>query len=298
MCRILVSLLLTVIVVVVGVASYVWLSITGAFVDKRTPEALLALLEPDIEVVKPDGAGPFPAILLYSGCEGLWDGDKRRSLMGIYARMAAAEGVVAIIVDSFKPRHIDGKLAVSDVCSGWLLRGAERAGDVAVTLEYARGLPFVDADRLAVAGWSHGGWAVMDLLAMPQGRLVPQSLTAWPTDTFAGLTSVYLTYPYCGINASGFPTLAPTRGFAEPRPIWAIHGTDDVTADPVPCDEAYELAIDEGVPVDVEVLEGATHAFDRSDLAPGSTSKYSPEDAEIAFQRYRRFLRDVLIPAE
>jgi len=295
--RIFVSLLMVAIVGVAGVAAYVWLSITGAFVDKRTPEGLLALLEPDIVVVRPEGDGPFPAILLHSGCEGLWDGDKRRPLMGIYADLAQAEGVVAIIVDSFKPRHIDSKMAYADVCTGWMLRGAERAGDVAVTLDYARNLPFVDPDRLAVAGWSHGGWAIMDFLAMPPTRLVPQSLTRWPDDTFAGLISVYLTYPYCGINASGFPTLAPTRGFAEPRPTWAIHGTDDVTADPVPCNEAYALVVGEGAPIDVEVLPGATHAFDRPDVIPGSTSKYNPEDAQIAYQRFQRFLREVLIPA-
>ncbi|MEJ8574874.1 dienelactone hydrolase family protein [Microbaculum marinum] len=285
-----------VLVAVLAAAAYVWLSITGYFVHKRTPAELLALLEPDIVISKPDGAGPFPAILLYSGCEGLFRDDKRLALMGIYSDLAVAEGVVAIVVDSFTPRGIGYETAVGDVCSGWLLRGAERAGDVAVTIPFARDLPYVDPERLAVAGWSHGGWTVMDFLAMPPDALVPQSLTEWPEDPFAGLTSVYLTYPYCGMNASGFPTLAPSRGFAEPLPVWAIHGTADTTADPVPCHEAYARVLAEGAPVDTATIEGATHAFDRPDVDPASTSKYNPEFAEIAYRRFRHFLRDVLIP--
>lgn len=290
--RFLVSLLLLVVAGVIGGFLYFWGSLTGLYNEKRTPAELLALLEPYIVVVKPDGEGPFPAILLHSGCEGVWNGDKRRPLMGEYADIAKYAGVVAIIVDSFKPRHISSQEAVDDVCSGWLLRGAERAGDVAVTIPYARSLPYVDPTRIAVAGWSHGGWSVMDFLAMSPDRMVPYSLTEWPEDTFAGLTSVYLTYPYCG-----FPALAPSRGEVEPRPTWAIHGTADVTANPVPCNEAYALVVEQGAPVDIEVLDGATHAFDRSDLSPESTSKYNPEFAEIAFQRFRHFLESVLIPS-
>lgn len=290
--RILVSVLVLALIGAIGAVAYVWLSITGFFDVKRPPAELLALLEPDIVVVKPDGEGPFPAVVLHSGCEGLWDGDKRRPLMGIYADIAKSEGVVAIVVDSFRPRHIGSELAYADVCTGWLLRGAERAGDVAVTIPYARSLTFVDPTRIAVAGWSHGGWAVMDFLAMPPDRLVPYSLTKWPPDTFAGLTSVYLTYPFCG-----FPALAPARGEAEPLPTWAIHGTKDVTADPAPCNRAYARVVAEGAPVDVEVIEGATHAFDRPDVEPGSTSVYNPAFAEIAYNRFRRFLREVLIPS-
>lgn len=288
--------LAVVLIAAAAAAAYVWLSITGYFVHKRTPGELLALLEPDIVISKPEGDGPFPAILLYSGCEGLWRNGKRLAVMGIYSKLAVEEGVVAIVVDSFTPRQIGYETAVKDVCSGWLLRGAERAGDIAVTIPYARNLPYVDPDRIAVAGWSHGGWSVMDALAMPPDRLVPQSLTEWPEDTFEGLTSAYFTYPYCGMNASGFPTLAPSRGLAGLEPVWAIHGTADTTADPVPCSEAYARIVEEGASVDSETIDGATHAFDRPDVDPGSTSKYDPEFAQVAYDRFQRFLRTVLIP--
>lgn len=279
------------VVAVLGGLAYVYLSLEGYLSRKFTPAALIAFLEPDIVVVRPEGDGPFPAILLFSGCEGLWDGDRRRPLMGIYADIARSEGVVAIIVDSFKPRGIGSAQAYREVCTGWELRGAERAGDVAVTIPWARELPFVDPGRIALAGWSHGGWAIMDMLAMPPDREKPQSLTAWPEDTFAGLTGMFLAYPYCG-----FPALSPSQGFAEPLPARAIHGTDDVTANPVPCDKAYAHLVADGVPVAVEVIDGATHAFDRPDVLPGSTSKYDPAFAEIAHEWFRGFLREVLIP--
>lgn len=279
-------------VAALGLAVFAYLSLAGILTKKYSPEGLIALLEPDIVVVRPEGDGPFPAILLFSGCEGLWDGDRRRPLMGIYADIAASQGVVAVVVDSLKPRGIDSAEAYREVCTGLAVRGAERAGDVAVTIPWTRDLPFVDPDRIALAGWSHGGWAIMDMLAMPPDLEVPQSLTAWPEDPFSGLTGMFLAYPYCS-----FPALSPSQGFAEPLPAWAIHGTDDVTADPVPCDEAYAHLVAEGAPVDVEVIEGATHAFDRPDVLPGSTSKYVPAFAEIAHERFRRFLREVLIPA-
>jgi|FEC22Drversion2_1045045.scaffolds.fasta_scaffold00382_9 dienelactone hydrolase len=269
---------------------FVWLSLNGSLTRKYTPEALIALLAPDIVVVKPEGDGPFPAVLMYSGCEGLWDGAQRRPLMGIYADIAVSEGVVAIIVDSLKPRGIDSSQAYRLVCPGLAVRGAARAGDVAVTIAWARALPFVDPEKIALAGWSHGGWAIMDMLAMRPDSETPQSLTAWPDDTFAGLRGMFLVYPYCG-----FPALAPWRGFAEPLPAWAIHGTDDATADPAPCDRAYGHLVAAGVPVAVEVVEGATHAFDRPDVLPSSSSKYDPAFAAIAHDQFRRFLREVLL---
>jgi len=295
--RILVSLVVLIVLGFLGAFAYFWGELTGAYDDKRTPAALLALLEPDITISKPEGDGPFPAVLLYSGCEGLWRDGKRLAVMGIYSKIAVEHGVVAIVVDSFTPRGIGYETAITDVCTGWLLRGAARAGDVAVTIPYARDLPYVDPDRIAIAGWSHGGWTVMDFLAMRPDEIVPYSLTEWPADAVSGLTSVYLSYPYCGMNASGFPTLAPSQGFAEPRPIWAIHGTADTTAPPLPCREAYDKAVAEGAPVNSETIDGATHAFDRPDLEPGSTSKYNPAFAQIAYERFGRFLDDVLIPS-
>jgi dienelactone hydrolase len=290
--RLLVSLLLLLVVGFVGGFLYFWGSITGLYSEKRTPEKLLALLEPAITIKKPEGEGPFPAVLLYSGCEGLWRDGQKLAVMGIYSDIAVSQGVVAIVVDSFTPRGIDFETAMASVCTGWLLRGADRAGDVAVTIPFARDLPYVDPDRIAIAGWSHGGWTVMDFLAMPPGRMVPYSLTEWPEDPFSGLTSVYLTYPYCG-----FPALAPDRGEAEPRPTWSVHGTEDVTVNPADCDRAFELIVEQGAPVDVETIDGATHAFDRPDLSPESTSKYDPEYAELAYERFKRFLNEVLIPS-
>ena len=56
--RILVSLLVVVVVVIAGGAAYVWLSLTGAFNEQRTPAALLALLAPAILALKPDAGRP------------------------------------------------------------------------------------------------------------------------------------------------------------------------------------------------------------------------------------------------
>jgi len=285
--------LIVLVLAVIGAAGfgvYAFLAIRGYLNEKRTPAQMLAFLEPHYVVRKPEGEGPFPAILLFNGCEGLYKDGKMRPVMPHYADIAVAEGVVAIIVDSFTPRGIDTEVAVDDVCTGWVMRGGERAGDVAVSTGYARSLPFVDPARLALGGWSHGGWAIMDAEAMPLWDRVPYSLTEWPEDPFGGVAGIYLTYPYCS-----FPALAPSVGFADPVPTWSIHGSADQTAKPVPCDEAFAHVAAQGAPVSVEVVQGATHAFDRTDIVEYSPSKYSPVAAEIADQRFRRFLREILL---
>jgi dienelactone hydrolase len=274
----------------VGYEGYRQLALGGAFVEKRPPEALLAMLIPDITIRRPEGSGPYPAILLYHGCLGLWREQDRLRLIDSYADIAVSEGVVAVIVDSLRPRQIDYLTALNEVCEGDLLRGAERAGDVAVTVSYARSLPYVDPTRLAIAGWSHGGWAVMDFLAMSPEQATPHNLTHWPDDPFAGIVGVYLTYPYCG-----FPALVREQGFEMPWVTWAIHGTNDATADPAECDEAYALARKRGSTVDVARIEGATHAFDDPDLDPAFIAKYDAAFAEVGHDRFRSFLRQVLV---
>ncbi len=88
------------------------------------------------------------------------------------------------------------------ICSGQLLTGSERAGDVAVALDAVRAMAFVDPDRLALIGASHGGWAVLDLLALHAAGEAPPIREAWPESLarrgLAGVNAAVLFYPYCG----------------------------------------------------------------------------------------------------
>ena len=114
-------------------------------------------LEPKLGVLlsgrltKPKGNGPFPAVVLLHGCNGLspW--------YATWASRLKKWGYVTLRVDSFKPRGI------TSVCdSQWKIQPhIERPYDAYGALEYLRGLAYVDPDHIAIIGWSHGGSATL-----------------------------------------------------------------------------------------------------------------------------------------
>jgi len=192
----------------------------------------------------------------------------------IYARAACAAGVAAVIVDSLGPRGLGGSEAALTVCSGLRLRGAERADDLRLVLAWIRDQPWADADRLAAAGWSHGGWSVMDGLAA--GGLGQLKLAA-------------LFYPYAGVLSR-----TAARGWGEARPaVFAcLAGRDRVVGSAGPRRALARLEAD-GVPVQHLELPDATHAFDD----PGAVDPrfhYRLDLAEQARAAYVAILRQTL----
>src|SRR5690606_6104026 len=127
-----------------------------------TLDARWAMLEPHTTVVGPEDDLPRPAVLLFHGCGGL------RDHLPKYAEAAKAAGWRAFILDSYGPRGWGRLFALTMVCSGLLLRGDERAGDVLAALDGVSRRQDVDASKIGLAGWSHGGWGIME--AMSSGR--------------------------------------------------------------------------------------------------------------------------------
>jgi dienelactone hydrolase len=118
------------------------------------PTMLTAVLD------KPDGAGPFPAVVLLHGCAGLFNqrtGRPERRLSH-WARYFRQHGFVTLMVDSFDSRGATDRCpkAIPSVRSD-----RERPYDAYGALRYLQQLSFVDAGEVAVAGWSHGGGTVL-----------------------------------------------------------------------------------------------------------------------------------------
>lgn len=97
----------------------------------HAPDALAAKLRQGFTVSEPAGDGPFPTALLVSGCDGPKDNLVR------LATTRRAAGWAAVIVDSHGPRGYDHAQRWRLICTGQLLTGSERAGDVAVALDAA-----------------------------------------------------------------------------------------------------------------------------------------------------------------
>lgn len=259
-----------------------WVHLQGWLVPRLPPRALSATLRPHDHVFVPDGTGPFPIVLAFHGCGGLHD-DGLRAMEQI-----RDWGYAVLAVDSLAPRGI-APGPTSSMCLGARPLGAERAGDVLVTLEHARTLPFVDAERMALLGWSHGAWALMELLAFDPPRRLPPGLQSSAGRGLAGVRGVVLFYPYCGY---------PSRGFdwAPKVPTLFLLAGADAIADPDDCTTTARAQRAAGHPVEVRVFEGVGHAFDESAPWGGPNPTFDAAATAQAYGHVRRLLREVLGP--
>jgi dienelactone hydrolase len=98
------------------------------------------------ELFAPAGAGPFPAVVVLHGCDGVHRHER------IWAQQLTAWGYVAIVVDSFRPR------GMTTVCNqGMLVAPQLQALDAFNAANYLRTQPIVGGERIGVIGFSHGG---------------------------------------------------------------------------------------------------------------------------------------------
>jgi dienelactone hydrolase len=249
----------------------------GMLAEKRSPAALSALLSPYYRVTLPQGEGPFPMALLFSGCDGPKDNLDR------LATALAGVGWGAMIVDSHAPRGMDRAELWRLVCSGVTLPGAERAADVAVAIADARAMPEVDPARIALVGASHGGWAVLDLLALAGSGVAPWGLSAWPGGSpeaaLAGVTGAVLYYPYCG-----FATVAAGRGWQADVPVLMLLVEGDSIADDTDCVDLAARVAAAGGEVTTVSIPGVTHGFDQEEKALFSTLTFDEAAAQEALR--------------
>jgi dienelactone hydrolase len=106
-------------------------------------------------LMKPDGIGPFPAIVALHGCNGLFKGGTLVAREAAWAQLLTSHGYVVLFPDSFGPRDV-----TSD-CEGRVRAWAERSYDTYGALRYLQAQPFVIGERIGLMGWSHGGGTVI-----------------------------------------------------------------------------------------------------------------------------------------
>lgn len=257
----------------------------GVFVriQRLSPSTLARRLKPHTAIYAPSGAGPFPAVILMHGCGG------PRGVTEAYGQRCAEAGYIAFAPDSLAMRSIGYRDAVSKVCSGARLRAGERAGDLFAALEIARADRRVDTSRIALAGWSHGAWTILDALTWAAEHRPPPSLQKLPRAGLSGVKGVFAFYPY-----SGF--LARSRGHDWPPGIRVeallVHG--DTVCDDADSVKVFEARRAAGSHAGWDWMEGATHGFDEPDHLPGSGLVYDPELARKGEEKLLAFLSEVL----
>jgi len=236
-----------------------------------------ARLSPDTVVVGPADDRERPAVILFHGCGGM------RPHLPLYAEAANRAGWRAFIVDSYGPRGWGRMFALSMVCTGALLRGHERAGDVLAAIQGISARPDVDADRIVVAGWSHGGWGIMELLAAPRTQAGELGVADPGSASLEGVKGAWLAYPYVG-----FLALARTRRWLhKPRVEVAIARQDHLTT-VRNAEQVFASHRSQGAQIETWVADG-THSFDEPTGA--MPMRHDPALTDVAVGRFEVFLR-------
>jgi len=122
---------------------------------KNEPATLDAML------FKPQGQGPFPAVVAMHGCSGLWSSKKGAELSPRHAdwgRRLAALGYVVIFPDSFGSRDLGPQCKNGD---REVEPYRERVEDANAARRYLQTLPYVKPAAIALLGWSNGGSTVL-----------------------------------------------------------------------------------------------------------------------------------------
>ena len=198
---------------------------------------------------KPEGPGPFPAIVVLHDCSGLGvrsSGSPRR-----WADFLVTKGFVAILPDSFTPRgHREGLCTVPPQQRHPGVTPVDRARDAYATLAFLRTLPYVDGNRIGVMGGSHGGAATLATMVAPQSR-------------DRGFLAAVALYPACAMNMGGWHADL-TGDYAPAGPVQILVGEMDDWTPAGNCRKLAEAAQKAGHPVSIKVYPGAHHSFDSS----------------------------------
>jgi dienelactone hydrolase len=240
-----------------------------------------AKLAPHVKVYGPDDASARPAVLLFHGCGGV------RGHTHEHAEAAAEAGFRAFVIDSYGARGWNRLYGLMFVCTGLTFRGVDRTGDVLAAIWGVSQRSDVDPSRLALAGWSHGSWTIMDLMTMRLARAGEAGLVDAPLASLEGVRSLYLAYPYGGVGA-----LTRTRPWVRTPRTYGIVAEHDHVTRLSDAEKLFRAVERSGAELEVWRVR-ASHAFDENQNA-APPMKYDPELAAEALQRFRSLLTDTL----
>jgi dienelactone hydrolase len=262
-----------------GIIALIW-ALMGASMPAaaETLQDRVELLAPHFDVTRPEGGGPFPVLIMLHGCGG------PRRFTDHTAEVAVRAGAAVINVDSYRPRRISRIAALATVCTGARLQGRERAGDLYAAIAWARAQSWADPERIVAMGWSHGGWTIMDALALRSGAEMARAtrIDDLPAEPLEGLAGTLIVYPYASVGS-----YAGRRDWRlAPRSVAVLCGRDYIVGTPR---GPLERQRDRGAPIDIHFFEDATHAFE-DEFAEDPRVRYNP----AATQREYALLRDLL----
>ena len=193
-------------------------------------------------IFRPDGAGPFPAIVGMHGCGGLFSKGAVALRYRDWAQHLTKAGFVVLYPDSYGSRGLGSQCTVRN---GAVRTDRERVADANAARRWLQHQPYVEADKVALLGWSNGGisvlWAVRRLAAAPK-------------DDTADFRSAVALYPGCRrLDNAAWSARIPTL---------ILIGAADDWSPPQVCQRMVTGARGRSAGTSIVVYPGAHHDFD------------------------------------
>jgi dienelactone hydrolase len=220
---------------------------------------------------KPDGAGPFPALVIMPTCYG--------HLYTVntfdWAQRAVAHGYAALVVDPLAPRGID------DNCTRPLALPAGRIlEDAFDAAEHLRKQDFVDPARVALLGFSQGAMIGLGASGSTYARLGGRA-------SFRAVVSVYPIciyekYPMPGMSQPVDIRYVPNQIVV---PILVEIGDQDTRGGPAMngCKTLLAERKERGDPVEF-IIYHATHVWDNRELGATGERTTGVYGQEVLYQ--------------
>ncbi len=246
-------------------------AVTGWSVDLPTSTPAGGAQTIAATILKPEGDGPFPAVVIMHDCSGL--GARSSGAPRRWADALAPQGYVILIPDSFSARGFpDGVCTIPLDTPAERLRQVSpfsRSFDAYAALAWLRTQPFVDGAHVGVMGGSHGGSSTLGAMvtpASPTGYLVQEKQY--------GFAAGIALYPGCGDQYAawsvkrefgGHGPVTEYVGVYRPiAPLLILIGEKDDWTPAPHCAELAARARTAGFPVEIKIYPGANHSFDSS----------------------------------
>jgi dienelactone hydrolase len=210
------------------------------------------------------GDAPRPAVVLMHGCSGLLN-DKGRifALYRAWMRALFATGYDVLTVDSAASRGF-GQTCSDGPDRITMHRGRPR--DAFAALQYLQEQPSVQADRIALMGWSQGGGIVLYSIS-DKSISRPAALS----HDFAAAVSFYPGVCSERMQSKPFTAVEP-QGWTTRIPLLVLFGEADTWTPLPPCEAFLAAAKSRGNPVELKTYPLAVHGFD----APNQPRKELP----------------------
>jgi dienelactone hydrolase len=197
------------------------------------------------QLYKPEGDGPFPAVIALHGCGGL-AGHSEPVLPRYrdWAEQLVKAGNAVLLPDSYGSRELGPQCRVRE---RQVHARRERVTDIQAARQWLMQQAWVAPDRVSLLGWANGASALL-------WAVRPQSSHIAGPD----FRSAIAFYPDCRISAGlGWSARVPT--------LLLIGAKDDISSPPA-CRQMIDGARGRSALTRIVVYPGAYHEFDRANL--------------------------------